>query len=155
MNCVDISAMVNRLIRQCGTDNPVRIAKELGINVMYTPLGGKKYGNYIKYKRVKTIIIDKEVIPPELFEFVLAHELGHAVCTPDENTRWLDQYTLGINSSIVESKANEFAVKLLLNDGYLKEYLDISAYTLAKSRGIPKNLVYLKAWEIRGSAEAG
>ena len=141
---MDISATVNRLIKQFGTDNPVRIAKELGIKVMYAPLGGRKYGNYIKYKRVKTIIIDRDVIPPELFEFVFAHELGHAICTPNENTQWLDQYTLGINSSIVESKANEFAVKLLLNDGYLKEYPDVSTYTLAENKGIPKNLVYLK-----------
>jgi len=142
---VDISATVNRLIKQFGTDNPVRIAKELGIKVMYAPLGGRKYGNYIKYKRVKTIIIDRDVIPPELFEFVFAHELGHAICTPDSNTQWLDQYTLGINSSIVESKANEFAVKLLLNDNRLKEYPDISLYTLANNLGIPQKLVYLKA----------
>ena len=44
---MDISATVNRLINQFGTDNPVRIAKELGIKVMYAPLGGRKYGNYI------------------------------------------------------------------------------------------------------------
>lgn len=141
---MDIAATVDRIIKYCGTDNPVRIAKELGIKVMYAPLGGRKYGNYIKYKRVKTIIIDKDVIPPELFEFVFAHELGHAICTPNSNTQWLDRYTLGINSSIVESKANEFAVKLLLNDRYLKEHSDISAYTLAESRGIPAKLVYLK-----------
>ena len=141
---MDISATVNRLIKYCGTDNPVRIAKELGIQIMYEPLGGSKYGHYIRYKRIKIIIIDKEVIPPEMFLFVFAHELGHAICTPNENTQWLDQYTLGINSSIAESKANEFAVKLLLNDGYIKNYPEISAYTLAKNRGIPRNLVCLK-----------
>jgi Zn-dependent peptidase ImmA (M78 family) len=141
---VDISATVKRLIKYCGTDNPVRIARELGIQVMYQPLGGSKYGHYIRYKRVKVIIIDKDVVPPELFLFVFAHELGHAICTPNENTQWLDQYTLGINSSIVESKANEFAVKLLLNDGYLKEYPEIGIHTLAQNKGIPEKLVYLK-----------
>ena len=89
-------------------------------------------------------MIDKDVIPPGLFNFVFAHELGHAICTPDSNTQWLDRYTLGINSSIVESKANEFAVKLLLNEEYLREHPEIGIFVLAKSRGIPEKLVYLK-----------
>lgn len=141
---MDVKAKVNQLIKRCGTDNPVAIAKELGIKVMYAPLGGRKYGNYIKYKRVKTIIIDKEILPPHLFRFVFAHELGHAVCTPNENTQWLDQNTLGVNSSRVEYIANQFATELLLNDKYLQDTHATNLYALAKSNGIPENFVWFK-----------
>ena len=141
---MDVKAKVNQLIKRCGTDNPVAIAKELGIKIMYAPLGGRKYGNYIRYKRVKTIIIDKAILPPDLFLFVFAHELGHAVCTPNENTQWLDQYTLGANSSRVEAIANEFATELLLNDRYLKEHPAFSLYSLAHYRGVPDTFVAMK-----------
>lgn len=142
---MDVKAKVNQLIKRCGTDNPVAIAKELGIKVMYAPLGGRKYGNYIKYKRVKTIIIDRDILPPHLFRFVFAHELGHAVCTPNENTQWLDQNTLGVNSSRVEYIANHFATELLLNDRYLQDHATSSIYALANQQGVPESFVGFKA----------
>lgn len=141
---MDVKNKVIDLIKRYGTDNPVKIAKELGIQIMYAPLGGSKYGNYIRYKRVKTIIIDKAATPPKLIRFVFAHELGHAVCTPDANTQWLDEYTLGVNSSQVESIANKFAVELLLNDRYLRDNGEYGLYQLAHYRGVPEKLVNLK-----------
>ena len=113
---------------------------------MYTDLGGAKYGNYMRYKRVKMILIDKDRTPPELFQFVAAHELGHAVCTPDDNTQWLNRYTMKVNSDRIEKIAHQFAVELLLNDQYLRDNEDYGIYTLAQCRGVPKDFVQLKSF---------
>ena len=62
---MDIAATVDRLIKYCGTDNPVRIAKELGIKIMYAPLGGKKYGKYIKCPEIGIFVLAKSRGIPE------------------------------------------------------------------------------------------
>ena len=106
-------------------------------------LGGK-YGNYLKYKRSKFIIIDAQRTPESMLPFVCAHELGHALCTPNDNTQWLKTYTMDINADRVERLANMFAVELLLNDGYLAEHPGTSIYTLANCRGVPHRFIKLK-----------
>lgn len=110
---------------------------------MYSDLGGK-YGNYLKYKRSKFIIIDDTRTPEAMLPFVCAHELGHALCTPNDNTQWLKTYTMDINADRVERLANTFAVELLLNDEYLAEHPGTSIYTLANCRGVPHRFIKLK-----------
>ena len=110
---MDIRKKVQQLIRRHGTNDPERLARTMGINVIYIDLGGSVYGTYLKYKRVKTILIDAERTPEHLRRFVLAHELGHAVCTPDANTSWISAYTLALNTDRIEREANTFAVELL------------------------------------------
>ncbi len=113
---------------------------------MYTDLGDAKYGNYMRYKRVKRILIDKDRMPPELFQFVAAYELYRAVCTLDDNTQWLNRYTMKVNSDKVEKIAHQFAVELLLNDKYLRDNEDYIINTLAQCRGVPKDFVQLKSF---------
>lgn len=79
-----------------------------------------------------------------MLPFVCAHELGHALCTPNDNTQWLKTYTMDINADRVERLANMFAVELLLNDGYLAEHPGTSIYTLAHCRGVPHRFIKLK-----------
>ena len=133
-----------RLIRRHGTNDPERLARTMGINVIYIDLGGSVYGTYLKYKRVKTILIDAERTPEHLRRFVLAHELGHAVCTPDANTSWISAYTLALNTDRIEREANTFAVELLLPDSFIRENEGCSIYQLARLRGVPEGLVELK-----------
>lgn len=133
-----------RLIRRHGTSDPQRIAAALGIRLIYIDLGGAVYGTYLKYKRIKTILIDADTTPPQLLSFVLAHELGHAVCTPDANTSWISAYTLALNTDRIEREANTFAVELLLPDDFVRENEGCSIYQLARLRGVPEGLVELK-----------
>lgn len=140
---MDIKRKVHQLIRRYKTDNPFQLAACKKIRVIYGDLGGK-YGNYLKYKRSKFIIIDDKRTPPDMIDFVCAHELGHALCTPDDNTQWLKTYTMSINADRVEHSANEFAVELLLNDDYLSEHDDCSIYKLAECRGVPRQFIQLK-----------
>lgn len=141
---MDIRKKVQQLIRRHGTNNPERLARTMGINVIYIDLGGSVYGTYLKYKRVKTILIDAERTPEHLRRFVLAHELGHAVCTPDANTSWINAYTLALNTDRIEREANTFAVELLLPDDFVRENEGCSIYQLARLRGVPEGLVELK-----------
>ena len=133
-----------RLIRRHGTSDPQRIAAALGIRLIYIDLGGAVYGTYLKYKRIKTILIDADTTPPQLLPFVIAHELGHAVCTPDANTSWISAYTLALNTDRIEREANTFAVELLLPDSFIRENEGCSIYQLARLRGVPEGLVELK-----------
>ena len=141
---MDIRKKVQQLIRRHGTNDPERLARTMGINVIYIDLGGSVYGTYLKYKRVKTILIDAERTPEHLRRFVLAHELGHAVCTPDANTSWISAYTLALNTDRIEREANTFAVELLLPDDFVRENEGCSIYQLARLRGVPEELVVLK-----------
>ena len=141
---MDIRKKVQQLIRRHGTNDPERLARTMGINVIYIDLGGSVYGTYLKYKRVKTILIDAERTPEHVRRFVLAHELGHAVCTPDANTSWISAYTLALNTDRIEREANTFAVELLLPDDFVRENEGCSIYQLARLRGVPEGLVELK-----------
>jgi len=140
---MDIQRKVRQLIRKFKTDNPFQLALAMNIHIIYGDLGGK-FGNYLKYKRSKFIVIDDSRTPSDMLDFVCAHELGHALCTPDDNTQWLKTYTMSINADRVERVANEFAVELLLNDQYLSNHPESTIYTLADCRGVPQNFVSLK-----------
>lgn len=140
---MNVRQKVTNLINKYNTDDPFKLAAFLNIIIMYADLGGK-YGNYLKYKRSKFIIIDSTRTPAHMLPFVCAHELGHALCTPNENTQWLKTYTISSNADCVERLANKFAVELLLNDGYLSEHPDSTIYTLADCRGVPHRFIKLK-----------
>ena len=140
---MDIKTKVEQLIDKYGTNDPFEIAKQENIHIWYGDLGGK-FGNYIKYRREKYIFIDKNRTPAKMIKFVCAHELGHALCTPKENTQWLKTYTMSINSDKIEHIANTFAVELLLPDTYLKENADYGIYQLAQTNGIPAKFIKLK-----------
>lgn len=140
---MDVQQKVAALIRRYKTDDPFRLAACQNIIIMYSDLGGK-YGNYLKYKRSKFIIIDAQRTPESMLPFVCAHELGHALCTPNVNTQWLKAHNMDIEVDRVERLANMFAVELLLNDGYLAEHPGTSIYTLANCRGVPHRFIKLK-----------
>lgn len=140
---MDVQQKVATLIRRYKTDDPFRLAACKNIIIMYSDLGGK-FGNYLKYKRSKFIIIDNKRTPESLLQFVCAYELGHALCTPNDNTQWLKTYTMSINADRIEHLANQFAVELLLNDGYIVEHEGFSIYALANCKGVPRQFIQLK-----------
>ena len=140
---MDFHQKVTALIRQCKTDDPFRIAALKNIQIIYNDLGGK-LGNYIKYKRSRIIILDDIRTPDNMLPFVCAHELGHALFTPDDNTQWIKTYTMSINADCIERIANQFAVELLLNDDYIADNKDYSIYNLADCRGVPHKFIPLK-----------
>ena len=140
---MDFHQKVTALIHQYKTDDPFRIASLKNIQIIYNDLGGK-LGNYIKYKRSRIIILDDIRTPDNMLPFVCAHELGHALFTPDDNTQWIKTYTMSVNADCIERIANQFAVELLLNDDYIADNKDYSIYNLADCRGVPHKFIPLK-----------
>ncbi|MCY7774064.1 ImmA/IrrE family metallo-endopeptidase [Bacillus licheniformis] len=111
-----ITKKIKSITKKFETNNPFKIAKELGIEVVYEDLG-RALGYYSRHFRVKVIHINQNA-NEQSKEFICAHELGHAICHPDANTPFLKKQTL-FSTDRIELEANFFAINLLfasLND---------------------------------------
>lgn len=138
---MDIKKVVNKIIKKYGTNDPLTLAAELGITIIYQRLG-ETLGFCLTYKRQKIIVINDNC-PSELLNFTVAHELGHAILHKRINTPFLKKHTL-VSIDKIERQANTFAVELLLPDSILKKHEDINFYCLAQCAGIPNGLEELK-----------
>ena len=102
-----------QLISKYKTNNPQEIAQELGIIILFEPLG-EINGYYNTAFRQKFIHINNTLVEAKQ-KFTIAHELGHALLHPKANTPFLRDNTLfSINK--LEIEANKFAVDLLITD---------------------------------------
>lgn len=81
----EIVQKANRIVAQCGTRDPKRIARELGIEVMYLPFS-KQRGAYKVIMRNRFMFI-KDNLHPVMENIVLLHELGHDTLHREEATR--------------------------------------------------------------------
>lgn len=140
-----IKVLVNNLIKKYGTNDPFEIAKRLNIIVVDEELGNT-LGFYSSHKRFKFIHLNNKLEGSER-NFVCSHELGHVIIHPKSNTPFLRKNTF-FSIDKIEVEANTFAVELLLPDTKINEYIDtnISIYDVAKSQGIPAELIRLKKY---------
>jgi Zn-dependent peptidase ImmA (M78 family) len=106
------SKLALKLVKKYETRDPFRIAKELGIIILYEPLGTIN-GYYNKVYRQKFIHINENLTEYNKI-FTAAHELGHALLHPNSNTPFMKSYTF-MNIDRLEIEANEFAVNLIGN----------------------------------------
>ena len=123
------------------TNNPFDLAKFLGIFILYEELGSIK-GYYNKQLRLKQIHINCNLNRHEM-QFTCAHELGHAVLHPNENTQFLRNNTL-LSVDKLEIEANKFAIELLLPDEILNEYKEYSIEQLSRLLGYNEKLIELR-----------
>jgi Zn-dependent peptidase ImmA (M78 family) len=123
---------LDKEIKKHQTNNPFEIAKNRNIIIRYFPLG-QTLGFYMKNVRHQVISINND-INDQLKKFVCAHELGHAILHPNENTPFLSKNTL-ISKDKIETQANFFAVRLLLYDKNLEDYE--TKYDILRDCGIP------------------
>ncbi|MFC6464988.1 ImmA/IrrE family metallo-endopeptidase [Marinilactibacillus sp. GCM10026970] len=122
-----------RVIKKFKTRNPLEIAEEKNILVLYEDLGDI-LGYYNSVSRIKFIHINNS-LQKNIENFVCAHELGHALIHPNENTPQLSKATLK-SEWTVEREANEFATKLLI-DGSHEEYEIRGKYDILDYYGLP------------------
>lgn len=136
--------IVENLKRKYGTNNPFELAKCLNIIILYEELGEIK-GYYNKYARQKMIHLNNNLREEELY-FTCCHELGHAIMHPNSNTPALRANTLySVNK--LEIEANQFSVDLIIDDNYIKEYLEEYFYTvdnISALLGIDKEIIEFK-----------
>lgn len=102
---------VDQLVKKHGTSNPFELAKAMGIEILYVPLGSS-YGFFTNYYRTFIIHIN-EKLSHEKRLYTLIHELGHVVLHSDLNSAFLKANTFYITDRH-ETEAHEFAVEMLL-----------------------------------------
>ena len=130
-----------QLINKYKTNNPQEIAQELGIIILFEPLGDIN-GYYNTAFRQKLIHININ-LPKYKQQFTIAHELGHALLHPKANTPFLREKTLfSINK--LEIEANKFAVDLLITDEAIAEVKHLTLDQMSNYFGIHKNLMKLR-----------
>lgn len=141
---MEIKTLADRLIRRHESNDPFRIAADLGIHICYEPLGTIR-GYYSRAWRQKFIHINND-LPVDIVPFVCAHELGHALLHPNASTPFLRANTL-LSVNRLEIEANRFAACLLLSDADIIEYAHCG-YTTAQvsaCTGLPEILVQYRA----------
>lgn len=139
---MDIKKFANKLAAAHDTRNPFRIASENHIHILYEELG-ENLGYFSQLFRIKTIRINGHA-DPFLYPFICAHELGHALLHPHAGAHAFNRNSFIANCKI-EKEANQFAVELLFPDGLMSSHPETDIYNLARTAGIPHQLVYLKS----------
>ena len=139
---MDIKKLVNGIVDHHDTRDPFRIAAEYDIHILYEELG-KNLGYFSNLFRIKTIRINDHA-DPFLKPFICAHELGHALLHPHAGTHAFNRNSF-ISNCKIEKEANQFAVELLFPDELIAGHPEIDIYNLARTFGIPYQLVYLKS----------
>ncbi|MEY9975774.1 Zn-dependent peptidase ImmA (M78 family) [Lysinibacillus sp. RC79] len=145
LDAMSIKSIVNQLVKKHGTNDPFKIAKNMGIIIVFEPLGNA-LGYYSKHFRIPIIHINQDADRESQF-FICGHELGHAVQHSDVNTSFLKKHTL-FSTDKLEIEANTFAVELLLPDELFFEQDDYSCFTIydaIKEKGVPLELLSLKS----------
>jgi Zn-dependent peptidase ImmA (M78 family) len=133
--------IISKLIKKHETRNPLKIANNLGIMVLYENLGSIN-GYYNTAFRQKFIHIN-ENLPEHKQMFTAAHELGHALLHPKSNTPFLKENTF-LSVDKLEVEANKFAVNLLISDEELAEYKDYTICQLSMIFGCHEKLIRLR-----------
>lgn len=143
-----LSQIGNDLVKRCGTRDPFRIAKELGITVLddcdnFGPLKGM----YRIIKRNRFIFLNKD-LSPEMKRIVCAHELGHDQLHRHLATSsGLQEFSLYDMRTKPEYEANIVAAEILLDTNEVLEYIYNYGYTseqIARAMNTDINLVALK-----------
>lgn len=106
---------VNQLIKKYDTNCPFKLAKNLGIEIIYEDLGSTR-GYFNKVFNIKMIHINEDSNEKDR-QFICAHELGHAVLHPNANTPFLKKHTFFVTDRI-EFEANIFAMSLIQQQDY-------------------------------------
>lgn len=128
----DINQIVNNLIEEVGSKELKDITDYLNIKVITRPGITTEYIN----KNNKKIIYIDTNIHEELKEFVIAHEIGHAVLHDAE----IMQYSpLLISKTYVERQADYFAFKLLGKN--IDETYDYTSSQYAKILGVNEKII--------------
>ena len=114
----------NRVLRQCGTRNADRIARELGLIVMPRDFSRQK-GAYMVIERNRYIFINKH-LDPVMHDIVLLHEIGHDCLHRGEAIQvgGLQEFNIfDMRNQRMEYEANMFAAQIALPDDEILEYM--------------------------------
>jgi len=138
----DISKIVKNLIKKHKTKDVCKLAKCLGISVVFRDMKPITKGIFMQHIREKRIVINS-ILDEISQRIVLAHEIGHAVLHSGEVFYFIREYTL-FPTGKFEVQANKFAAELLLDDSERELFLEYGYIGVAKRLGVPEELVLYK-----------
>ena len=113
----DIVQRANKIITLCGTREPLRIARELDIEILEYPFQ-KQRGAYKVINRQRFIFLN-ENLNPTMKNIVLLHEIGHDSLHRDEATKiggFKEFNIFDMRDNRMEYEANMFAAEIALPD---------------------------------------
>ena len=144
----EIVQKANRIVSQCGTRDPHRIARELGIDVLYYPFARQR-GAYKVIMRNRFMFV-KNDLHPVMENIVLLHELGHDSLHREEATKvgGFEEFNIfDMRDNRMEFEANVFASQVALPDDDFLELCERGYDTqqIARTLNSDINLVALKA----------
>ena len=144
----EIIQKANQIVTQCGTRDPYKIAKELGVEILYCPFTTQR-GAYKVILRNRFIFI-KENLHPVMEKIVLLHELGHDTLHRNEATKaggFKEFNIFDMRDNRMEYEANIFVAQISLPDDEILDYIELGfdVQQIAKAMESDINLVALKA----------
>lgn len=147
MKAENLSDVGRNLVKRFDTRDPFRIAKELGIEVMFCEDFGPLKGMYRVVKRNRFIFINQD-LSAGMQRIVCAHELGHDQLHRNlAKGNALQEFMLYDMATKPEYEANIVAAEILLDTDELLEYVYHYGYTseqIARAMRTDINLVALK-----------
>ena len=110
----NIKIRVDNVKKKYNTSCPFKIAKKIGIIIIYSDLGNIK-GYYRTALKNKYIVINKN-LKEEDKKIVCAHELGHYFLHRKKEIYFSVQMKSDFKNLNLENEANEFMARLLCED---------------------------------------
>ena len=146
----EIYQKANRIVRQCGTRDTLKIARELGIYVHYVDRFHELLGMYTYRYRERHILLNSGM-ENMVMQMVCGHEIGHDIFHRDlakKNT--LPEFVLFDMRTKHEYEANAFAAHLIIDNdtliGYMRAGYDVVQLSAAMGTNI--NLMLIKLNEM-------
>lgn len=127
----EIVKIVNKLIDRCGTRDPYKVAKELGINIIYRDFE-KQRGAYKVILKNRFVFL-KNGMHPVVEQIVLWHEIGHDVLHRQEAVAvggFKEFNIFDMRENRMEYEANIFASQASLPDDTIRKAVS-SRYTVS------------------------
>ena len=144
---LEIVQTANNLVRDLGTRDPHKIARELGIEII--PMNYKRQRGAYKVLLRNRFIFIKNDLHPVMENIVLLHEIGHDVLHRKEAVKaggFKEFNIFNMQESRMEYEANVFVSQVSLVDEEILEYIryGYNIQQIARAMHSDTNLVALK-----------
>ncbi|MCL2634867.1 MAG: ImmA/IrrE family metallo-endopeptidase [Oscillospiraceae bacterium] len=143
-----IHSTTKKIVKRCDTRNPFKIAKELGVIVMWRDDFDKLKGMYKVILRNRFVFINRNL---DEFEqrVICAHELGHDALHREIATAHFETALYDVKNRM-EYEANAFAAGILIDDDEVIELISegYDESGIASTLGVSVDLLLIKVSEM-------
>lgn len=149
MSIASIRDTVAKLKRRFGDASAEEICDQLGIKILYIPMGKTPEsckGFFLRQSRKKIIVLNSD-LPKSVRRIILPHELGHSILHGDVASECqFHDFELFDETSKFEYEANIFAAEFMLSDEAILSKLndDMSFFSAAAELRVPPELLDFK-----------